>query len=143
MIYYKLYVRSIIDYCSVLYPFALKLSMSSLERIQPNKNFTRILKIRQAPSYEIRLNRLSLETRSTRFKRTDLLTLFKLIKGSLTVPSFHFRFSEHNHFRILIPSIRTSLYKKNYFTIEVLPNGTLQSKAFHHQSRNSKLYSII
>ena len=111
---YKTYVLPILFYASPFcYPPKIFLR-NKLERIQ--KYFTRRLVRRiehsEFPSYPERLKLLGLLPINSMFVRFDLITLYKLIHGQISVPSIHLRFSSRVPHRLLLSSINTNVSRK-------------------------------
>ena len=110
---YTTYVLPIFMYCSPIYSYLLLSQRAKLEKTQ--RYFTRRLLKRQGidpvPDYPSRLQLLGLVSLETAFLRSDLLTLYKLIKGDL--PSyFSFRFSAHFAHRLFFNRVNTNIVRK-------------------------------
>ena len=114
---YKVYVLPIILYCCPLYCPPTKSLPIKLEKIK--RYFTRRLYNRgftgPIPDYSTRLRLLGLITLNAVFKKTDLLTIYRLINNRIPSHSFNFRFSTRSPHRILLSRINTNIARK-YFT---------------------------
>jgi len=94
---YKSLVRPHLDYCSVVWnPHYLK-DIHLLERAQ--HRFTRLFPDLKSLPYKNRLNKLGLWTLEERRNRSDLIELFKMIKGLSVTPCslFSRRLGTHPH----------------------------------------------
>jgi len=92
---YKSLVRPHVDYCSSVWnPYYVK-DIELLERVQ--HRFTRLFsELRNLP-YDDRLRQLGLWSLQKRRNRTDLIELFKLVKGFSSTPwNVFFHKSENN-----------------------------------------------
>ena len=115
---YNAYVLPIIDYSAIFYVFSSKSNISMIEKIQ--KYFTRILYRKlyhnlPTPEYLLCLQEFSLQPISALFGKADLLTLFKIANGTYALDGFDLRYSKSRSYRILLPTVRTALYKNSFF----------------------------
>ena len=76
---YKSLVRPHLDYCSSVWNPYYSKDISLLERVQ--HRFTRLFSELRSLPYEERLRQLGLWSLEERRSRTDLIELFKLVKG--------------------------------------------------------------
>ena len=116
--FYNYYILPIIDYGSIFYLYALKSSIQRIEKLQ--KRFTRLLFKRThnsqiKPHYDSRLTIFGLQKLHDRYLTSDLVTLFKIIKGHLNTPSIRFRFSSKTKHRILLPTINYNRTRNSFF----------------------------
>ena len=90
--------------------------MAKLEKIQ--RYFSRRVYKRvfsgTVPDYQSRLKLLGLISLVDAFKRSDMLTLYKLMYHRMPSHSFTFRCSSRHPHRILISRIRTNIARKHF-----------------------------
>jgi ribonuclease P/MRP protein subunit RPP40 len=120
---YKAFVRPILEYCSVTWcPYFIK-DIEILERVQ--RRFTRLFPdLKQLP-YEERLSKLRLETLFTRRLRADLITVFKIVNGSIDIdPLFFFNFCHdrrtRGHKHKLVASYSRLDVRRHFFSSRIV-----------------------
>lgn len=147
LVFYKTFVIPILDHCDIFYVFALKSSLSVVEHIKEKftkRLFRRLHPHHCPPPYDLRLREFNLTTLFSRFKYSDLITLFKVHYGFIDSPSFKVRFSTLRRHRILIPSIRTALYKNSFLHRSLkLWNDRLKSLPRSLSELKSQIHLIL
>jgi len=88
---FVVYVRPLVEYCSQIWSPSYLSDIYKIERLQ--RRFTRRLKGMNSLSYGQRLNKLKLETLELRRLKFDLLLVFKILNGLVSVSREVFNFS--------------------------------------------------
>jgi len=88
---FVVYVRPLVEYCSQIWSPSYLSDIYKIERVQ--RRFTRRLKGMNSLSYGQRLNKLKLETLELRRLKFDLLFVFKILNGLVSVSREVFNFS--------------------------------------------------
>ena len=115
--FYCTYVLPVIDYGSPIYIHGYTSAIKDIEKVQRSftrRLFRRLFPSQTIPSYESRLKSFKLTTLADRFVSTDLITVYKIINSFMIGPSFA-RYSPRVHYRLIIPSINTSLFRNSFF----------------------------
>ena len=119
---YKSYVRSILEYGSILWsPHKMK-SVHLIERVQ--RRFTKMFPNLRHLEYQQRLRKLSLLSLSARRTRYKLIFLFKVLNQATTIhPSDHFVFSNRaqrgNPRKLLMPNVHHN-FRSNFFVVDCI-----------------------
>ncbi len=117
-----MYIRPIIEHGCVIYRPSLIHDINAIERIQ--KYFTRrLFSAKNRPNYAERLNKLDLEPLELRMIHIDLFTLYKILNGTLIVPSLVFEPSYSNRQstckRLFVHNLKSNI-RKNFFHHRVI-----------------------
>lgn len=120
---FNVYVRPVLEYCSVIWnPYFMK-DIIALERVQ--RRFTKRLAGMKGHTYYQRLSRLKIESLEIRRIRLDLLFAYKLVFGLLDVDSSQFfTFRTDNTLRghaykLYLPYCKSSV-RYNFFNQRVI-----------------------
>jgi hypothetical protein len=112
------YVRPLLEYCSEVWSPFTAVNINKIEAVQ--RNFTKRVSKLSDCSYYDRLYNLHLELLKTRRLRCDLITLFKLVHGSLSIHSDDFLtiFSDSttrgHRYKIRKPYCAINAFKYNF-----------------------------
>ena len=88
---FKVYVRPILEYCSVVWSPYLAKDVDLLESVQ--RKFTKYLPGLRSMSYSDRLKRVGLERLDVRRLRYDLIVAYKILFGLIPIDSTQFLYS--------------------------------------------------
>jgi len=115
---FKVYVRPIIEYCSVVWNPCLLKDIKTIETVQ--RKFTKRLPGMKTLSYHQRLVKLGLESLELRRLRADLLFTYKLVFGitdlklsDFFTPNFH-RTSRRHRYQLYLPTCKNSIRSNSY-----------------------------
>ena len=120
--YLRLYnscIIPVIEYGATLYSLVSQFNITLLEGIQ--RKFTKRLFIRtqphcaEVPSYLYRLKLYSLHTLKARHQSLDVITVYKIIKGTFPIQSFRIHRSLRRDHLIIISPIKTALFRNSFF----------------------------
>ena len=122
---YKVYVRPILEYCSVVWsPYRVK-DIKAIEAVQ--RKFTKRLNGLQHMSYAERLQSTQLESLQERRTKADLIFTYKVLFGHVRVNSSDFfslnesAYNTRGHaFKLNVPPARIDV-RKYFFSCRVVP----------------------
>jgi len=119
---YVVYVRPLVEYCSQVWSPINLTDINKLERVQ--RRFTSRLKGMQGLSYCDRLTKLNLQTLELRRLLADLIFVFKVIKGLVSVDINIFEFTHvsslRGHSLKLVKPLCTVNCRKSSFSCRVI-----------------------
>ena len=114
---YKSYVVPVLTYCSSVFSSCLLVAVDLLEGV--TRYFTGRLWARAVSSstrkdYLHRLTYFSLDSNEAHLLRLNLLLLFKVIRGFITIPSITIKFSPRVPHRIILNSVKSNILKNHF-----------------------------
>ena len=119
---FKVYVRPIVEYCSVVWSPHLIKDIAMLESVQ--RKFTKRLPGLWNVEYTQRLKRLGLERLDVRRLHIDLVMAYKILFGHVMVDSTQFFTPSHNtitrgHIKLYAPAISSDT-RKYFFSNRIV-----------------------
>lgn len=143
---YKTLIRPLLEYCSPIWNPSIKEDISEIEKVQ--RRATKLVSGLRDKTYSERLIELNLNTLIFRRKRTDLIQVFRIMKGFDKVQASEFFTMNQNDTRghsmkIFKPRVESSL-RLNFFSQKVIEDwNALPQSAIDCDSINSFKSALI